>query len=328
MLIASAEQLRSEGKLDAALDRYLAALRVSVQMRDHGGQPTRADFCETAVYEHLPFWATEPDQTSGRIGEAIRRLDEVAANLPSRSGAIKSNYLRMRGLISADREAVPAVDMTPHDVFLLYVWSKCFPWERARARRVLDFITARNLEEYHNQESAAAEGKGIAVDCNYVVDRCYPWERTTYLFSRYWLPPEWRVKEFAEMETRRRAVRLLLALEAWKLEHGELPATLDELVGPYLDRLPVDPYCAEPFRYFPEGLPIPVDPSDLQHRARQRVEAGKPFVWSAGLGVVVNPVRTEPLWERSMIAYTYRGDVRQPTSEYDVWQHGWLFPLP
>ena len=30
----------------------------------------------------------------------------------------------------------------------------------------------------------------------------------------------------------------LLALVAWQIEHGELPESLDQLVGPYLDRLP------------------------------------------------------------------------------------------
>jgi len=191
LLIASAGQLQLEGNLDAALERYLAALRVSVQMRDHANALNLADFCEMAVYEHLPSWAAEPDQTPQRIRKAILQLDDITKNLPSRGDAIKSQYLLIQGLISADPDAVAAVDMTPHDAFLLYVWSKCFPWERVRARRVLNFITARNLEKYHSHESAAAPcgccwrwrgGSSNTASCR---------RRSTSWWARTWIACRW-----------------------------------------------------------------------------------------------------------------------------------------
>ena len=55
--------------------------------------------------------------------------------------------------------------------------------------------------------------------------------------------------QYLRMVTRRRAATLLLALEAWKAQHGRFPDTLDELVGTYLDRLPLDPYSGKPFLY-------------------------------------------------------------------------------
>ena len=85
---------------------------------------------------------------------------------------------------------------------------------------------------------------------------------------------------------RRREVRLMLAIEASKLQHGRMPKTLDELVGPYLKDLPHDPYTGEPFRYFPEGLS---GPSGLGLSRRQSptvtLEAHTPFLWSAGTRV-------------------------------------------
>jgi hypothetical protein len=51
------------------------------------------------------------------------------------------------------------------------------------------------------------------------------------------------------VENRRRATVIVLALEAWKAKHGKLPRTLDELVGAYLDKLPLDPYSGGPYRY-------------------------------------------------------------------------------
>jgi hypothetical protein len=45
------------------------------------------------------------------------------------------------------------------------------------------------------------------------------------------------------------ATRLLLALKAYKLEKGKLPATLAELVPEYLDSVPLDDYDGKPMRY-------------------------------------------------------------------------------
>jgi hypothetical protein len=45
------------------------------------------------------------------------------------------------------------------------------------------------------------------------------------------------------------ATRILLALKAYKLETGKLPATLAELVPEYLDSVPLDDYDGQPMRY-------------------------------------------------------------------------------
>jgi hypothetical protein len=49
----------------------------------------------------------------------------------------------------------------------------------------------------------------------------------------------------AEVGQRRRAA-VLVALSAWRAEHGAPPATLDELVPRYLPAIPLDPYTAQP----------------------------------------------------------------------------------
>ena len=59
--------------------------------------------------------------------------------------------------------------------------------------------------------------------------------------------------ELVRMETRRRAVRLQLALAGWRIEHDQLPERLEELVGPMLEAMPLDPYSVRPFEYFPKG---------------------------------------------------------------------------
>ena len=65
----------------------------------------------------------------------------------------------------------------------------------------------------------------------------------------------WDGRSCVDAATLRRANCVVLALMAWKLEHGQLPDKLDELVGPYLKKLPLDPHSTGlPFKYFPKGI--------------------------------------------------------------------------
>jgi hypothetical protein len=158
------------------------------------------------------------------------------------------------------------------------------------------------------------------------------------------------VRGFTAVETFRRATRLLLAIEAWKLQHGSLPKTLDLLVGPCLDRLPVDPYSGASFRYFRGGLPDSFGWSqptltrlrywqwerwahDLSHGT---IAAGMPFVWSTGGKVCYERSAKED----SLAQYEIYGDTgeylgygrgsatRQASSMFEVWSSGWPFPIP
>jgi len=45
--------------------------------------------------------------------------------------------------------------------------------------------------------------------------------------------------------------RLLIALKAYKLDHGELPDTLDTLVPDYINSVPIDDFDGKPLRYDP-----------------------------------------------------------------------------
>jgi len=92
-----------------------------------------------------------------------------------------------------------------------------------------------------------------------------------------------------------RARRLIeadpLAMESFRVERGNLPERLDELVGTYLDKMPIDPHSGEQFHYFPDGLPIPLTAprSDVAYRPNLDVLVlpNQPFIWSAGTGVDV-----------------------------------------
>ena len=72
-------------------------------------------------------------------------------------------------------------------------------------------------------------------------------------------PPIYRrsLEGFYRMVAEARLTRIFLALRCHQLEQGRLPASLDELVPAYFDRVPVDPFTGEPFGYDPEAdMPV------------------------------------------------------------------------
>jgi hypothetical protein len=82
------------------------------------------------------------------------------------------------------------------------------------------------------------------------------------------------------------AIKLQLALMAYRLDHGQYPEQLAELVPDYLKHLPIDPFGGEPFCYHPHGLPtdlIAKEQRDLDY-AKSIVPPKTALFWSRGLG--------------------------------------------
>ena len=50
-----------------------------------------------------------------------------------------------------------------------------------------------------------------------------------------------------------------MALRAFQLDHGRWPVTWDELIGPYLDHVPLDPWNGLPFELRPQGYPFDIE---------------------------------------------------------------------
>jgi hypothetical protein len=147
-------------------------------------------------------------------------------------------------------------------------------------------------------------------------------------------------RELVEVEALKRGTMLVLAIEAYRLDHGELPKSLDDLRGAYLDHLPIDPFSGLQFRYFPEGVPMD-DPSQelvqdwgsVVNGVRQQVELGKPCVWCTGpeLSVQTYNPRYDSGTEGgpSQVLYYYlRGDYPQNyLPKRAIWSRGFWFPF-
>ena len=59
------------------------------------------------------------------------------------------------------------------------------------------------------------------------------------------------LEQFCALEVRRQGTRGVMALRAYRLDHGGYPETLDALVPGYLARLPADPFNGATLRYSP-----------------------------------------------------------------------------
>ena len=77
--------------------------------------------------------------------------------------------------------------------------------------------------------------------------RSYGWLLSTPLLDEWPLVWESIAWHMVCRETDYRATLIVLALEAWRIEHGSLPQELDQLVGHGLEKLPLDPLKAQPF---------------------------------------------------------------------------------
>ncbi len=264
---------------------------------------------------YLPRWAAHEDQTPERIRAALEELEQLAEGLPSLSEPIAVEYTARRRMLL---EYLDADNMIPF-------WIRSLPWEKARTTRLLNYLASEDMA-YIRRFKVEVERNWRAL---YLPDERdeqeRQWIKTTPPFQAGGLGSLVRplVEARLRMEAERRAARLLLALQAWKLEHGKLPETLDALVGPYFEELPIDPYCGKPFRYLPDGLATAIP----AHRFMKEAEPGRPLIWSTGPDVQYNG-NDDSFDSCALIRDDATRSAYRPESENDVWRAGLAFPLP
>jgi hypothetical protein len=109
-----------------------------------------------------------------------------------------------------------------------------------------------------------------------------------------------------------------------------------------LERLPIDPFTGQSFRYQADGFEADFIGRGTSTFARESSErtimAGTPFLWSAGPEVVYSPyTRSGPVTARQPDEYTHvdyvfrtpSGGTPQPiTTDRELWTRGVCFPIP
>jgi hypothetical protein len=150
LLLLSARELESEGKLDEALNRYVATLRLA---RHAAGRSIVVGWSwgmeiERMVSAWIPAWAAHPDQTADRINAGMQRIHQEVAQLPTLRDALLTQQYMIRHMLRDDwSQAIsrnhPAQEARTR--IWIRVVEACGPWERLRAERVLDLYDASQL---------------------------------------------------------------------------------------------------------------------------------------------------------------------------------------
>jgi len=246
LLVYSAFPIEEKGELDAAMERYLAAIRISLHLRHYAvySSEMQADQIEHDVYERLKSWARRPGQTPARIRAAASDLQKLTANLPPDFDSLKHKYVRVRRELLGGYDAIIAAARDEGRDYrefsrssLTWLWSR-LPWERARAMRLLNWLTRRQFDELTHIYEAAQPGKAIPRP----PEGPYrgPRELDYALREEIRLPPlegptvyeqEDRIRRYAAAMDERRVIRRSLLLQAWTLQHAS-PPKYEELDQP------------------------------------------------------------------------------------------------
>jgi hypothetical protein len=367
LAIQNAAQLQRQGKLDAAADQYFVALELACKA-DIIDQPFSSyRFVGDAVFQPLVQWGAEKGQTTARIKSAIARLKALGPETLPLEARMEWFYLYARhklqhgdGPLWTDDASGGRKDEIATDIR----WSKFMPWERQRAERMLNLLTSISLERLERIRQWMADGTQVVgflltehwsspdedVRSYFPFDYNVSYEKQTQEVEWLRTTHPTDLKQIGEIGVRaastlvryeawRRSTMILLALEAYRLDHGTLPKSLGALAPAYLERVAgqppsrafivgQDPYSGEPFYYFPTGMP----PGNLSNAADSEdpwyiahISPGTPGIWCTGPDidiegyVVDGSVKVGPQF-RVFNAFRW--------SSATVWQRGLWFPIP
>ncbi len=273
LLKMAAESALAEGKLDQSLKHGLVLLRLSEHLQQHAQCEAVlcAEHLEICVWLLLQQWARHPAQTGDSLRAALGRSSSAAP-----SPLLKALQKHVAELPSPAQAVVEEYTSTKRD--LARNWREVgWPvswmfWERQREERLLDYSTAVALEERNGwllRRRERWQGDDQTLNQDFMWNRPTSQNRTRADFLQgttrnssggrglwyAWLEQD-RVSQRGKAATWRRGLIATIALQAFQRDHGHWPAQMEELVGLYLDSLPVDPWNGEPFELQPQGYPF------------------------------------------------------------------------
>ncbi len=281
LLVLNGVQLEADGALQNSLERYLAVLRLSHQLRADGDAQLSvvADLLEMSSYQRICVWAIHPDQTPRQLHSAMLQLHDLEQQRPPGSQTVKANYVVDEQRLDDVRKAGgPWADLIQDgDAKTWRLLGGLMPWEVVRARRVSAHETRRQLELWRQMREQLLTAEPLDSWLREVRVPNWAMQTTPFsvlLTSYQHSPPYSELRQ----ETARRGWKLVLALQIWHKEHGEYPKSLTELSGDLFTDVPADPLSGAPFRFVREG------PSELSAAGGPRpgslllVAAGQPYV--------------------------------------------------
>jgi len=286
-LLLEAGRLRTEeGRLDEALNYYCASLRLASFWAAASGITKReaADLQQRQTLQQIIAWASRPDQTVETLKSGRRRVQRELARYPSWRETLVAEYLFEDNLLNyfigtGNLNTRHSADRRERGFMLLLAEaSRKLPWERQRARNLLqqDLLdseqAAQRIENLLNQPGVDVARYEPLLSTQETSEAAHAHATTPLLPAR--------LKTLDVVLIRREAVvresLLALSLLIWKLEHGEWPNSLYQLLPIRdADALPmvtvIDPWSGALFHYHGAVVNDLVEP-------RGRVE----LLWSIG----------------------------------------------
>lgn len=295
LLKMASESAISEGKLDEGLPPLLVLLRLSEHMQQNAQWwPAReGEQLEQTAWTLLIGWARHPAQTGDSLRAALGR----SATTHPLAEALKKHVelLPPPSQVVVEEHSIAKQEFAKRRQEWGWPVSWIF-WEHQRYERLLDYSAVAALEGMHSWLPDSRE--------NWQGDRQLVFRsirehrlpspsrmRALLLQRSTWNPiahrnlnflwsygDEWqRANERGEASAWRRGLVATLALRAFHLDHDRWPAQWDELIGAYLDRVPVDPWTGSLFEFRPQGYPF-----ELRSRHSQIIPASTPLFTCRG----------------------------------------------
>ena len=263
LMAAEASLAELDGDLELALEHWLQLKRFDEEYPVDSTQPS----IETLIGR----WSELPGQSPELIKRAI---DSLEMNIDD------WNQQRIRKTLLAHvdfdnwftqfENGAPANRQSgmPYGVGLADWPSHLMPWEVERSKRIANFRIARSL-----RWSPIFRELATKADTNFGASNGTDYVLSLERFANGWVPQVFNgpnlfdvggfgtwleaLNVLKEIQTSR-YIRIRMALRAYQLEHGELPARLAELVPEHFDRLPVDVFYGREFFYSPSGKDVQV----------------------------------------------------------------------
>lgn len=274
MILRYGQLAERDGKVDEAWRLYQSVFKLAAFVRCENGMIGEAtgDNLVTAAAMQLTRWGAHKDQTVAHLRTAIAALKQSEIDDPPLVDVVSNDYrdyVRITDRLLANPETAD-----PQAAFL----SKWAPWEVTRLRRLFRYTASLNLLDARVADAELAGRASLPVrrgHQDYSATAARLWRSTMIgpLFET-----EALVRLRCSAVCHRRAAELGLGAQAWRVEHGALPKSLEQLKGVYFDDLPLDPYTGGNFTWFPWGVS-----ERVRFNKGEAISAGTPFLYSIGL---------------------------------------------
>jgi ABC-type transport system involved in multi-copper enzyme maturation permease subunit len=287
------------------IERALAALRISAHLTAGQTSVVWSDQQreEQRILQTIAQWALDDGRTREELESALVQLTKHFRLWGSLQEALYADHRLITHVLTGMESSLAFLQQPDSLAVQLAATLNELPWERQRALEALAEITRQNvadadeLEQYIGRSTPNELGNTwlrrwlrqsaqnpADWPANWVLAR--PAVTTSFLASFEYAartPVHELYRQYCDRGVCRQAALVQIALAMYRLDHGEYPARLSELVPAYLELLPMDPYAGQPFQYEATGLDLPLVHWSAFSNFHQ-IDANKPFLWSVGPG--------------------------------------------